>query len=203
MIINFTQETSFFSASPSANVGFALINIKIKIGRKEGKAGLYSCPEMAKILVLYYSKTGNTKRMAEAVAEGAQKKAEEVNVVNLQEATVDILPNYDGIIIGSPTYYGIAAGAVKEFLDKSIKYHGQLEGKVGGAFSSAGIPGGGCETTAISIIQMLLVHGMVVKGFSKTGHYGPVATGAPDERALSECQQLGEETAEIAQKLKS
>lgn len=93
------------------------------------------------------------------------------------------------------------AAQVKEFLDKSIKVHGKLEGKAGGAFSFCGIEGGGSESTVLSILQALLVHGMVVHGFSKIGHYGPVVTGVPDERAIDECRQLGERVNNLANKI--
>ncbi len=157
---------------------------------------------MAKILVLYYSRTGNTRQMAEAVAEGAREAKGDVTLCEVEDCRLEMLVEHDGIIVGSPTYYGILAGPVKEFFDESIKYHGQLEGKIGGAFSSSGIPGGGCETTVFSILQMLLVHGMIIKGFSRAGHYGPVAFGAPDERARSECRQLGRAVTELAKKMK-
>ncbi len=157
---------------------------------------------MAKILVAYYSKTGNTQKMAEAVGEGVKKAGGEAEVLSVENTgDPSSLVNYDGIILGSPTYYGILAAPLKDFLDKSIKVHGQLEEKVGGAFDSCGIEGGGSESTVLSILQGLLVHGMVVPGFSMTGHYGPVATGKPDERALSECRKLGEKVNYLADKI--
>ncbi|ACB84465.1 flavodoxin family protein [Natranaerobius thermophilus] len=157
---------------------------------------------MTKILVAYFSQTGNTQKMAKAVSEGAEQAGAEVDVLNVQQIEdLNSLTNYDGIIMGSPTYYGIMANQVKEFLDKSIKVHGKLEGKVGGAFASCGIDGGGSESTVLSIIQALLVHGMIVPGFSKIGHYGPVTTGEPDDRAISECKQLGERVANLADKV--
>ncbi len=158
---------------------------------------------MAKILVLYYSKTGNTEKMAQAVEEGVKGAGGEAVISKVKDIQdPGDLVNYDGIIVGSPTYYGILAAPMKDLLDKSIKVHGKLEGKAGGAFASCGIEGGGSESTVLSLLQALLVHGMVVPGFSKTGHYGPVATGEPDERALSECRQLGERVASLADKIK-
>lgn len=168
---------------------------------ERGVTGVLPRCKMAKVLVLYYSRTGNTHKMAEAVAEGARQAQAEVDLREVKDCQPETLVDYDGIIVGSPTYYGILAGPLKDFFDQSIKVHGKLEGKVGGAFSSAGIVGGGCETAVLSIVQVLLVHGMVIRGFSKTGHYGPVAFGKPDERALKECKQLGETIAQLAQKL--
>lgn len=171
--------------------------------KREGKNPWLIAPvrKMAKVLVLYYSRTGNTRKMAEAVAEGVKEAQVEVTLCDVQKCTPEMLLEYDGIIVGSPTYYGIIAGPLKDFFDQSVKYHGRLEGKVGGAFSSSGILGGGSETTVLSILQILLVHGMVIKGFSRAGHYGPVTTKSPDERALKECRQLGREVALLAEKL--
>lgn len=156
---------------------------------------------MAKILVFYYSRSGNTRQMAEAVAEGVRGTEAEVTVCDIKDCDVEQLIEYDGIIAGSPTYYGIVAGALKDFFDRSVKFHGKLEGKVGGAFSSAGVFGGGSETTVLSILQMMLVHGMIVQGQSKGNHYGVVAIGTPDASALQECRQLGERVGRLAVKL--
>ncbi|NIP88772.1 MAG: flavodoxin family protein, partial [Gammaproteobacteria bacterium] len=98
----------------------------------------------------------------------------------------------DAIIMGSPTYYGTMAYQVKKLLDESVKHHGKLEGKVGGAFSSSGMLGGGNETTVRSIIDALLIHGMIVVGSARIAHYGPVAVGDPDAKAKKECQAYGE-----------
>ncbi len=156
---------------------------------------------MAKVLVLYYSRSGNTKEMAETVAVGAQQAGAETTVCDVENCTLEQLLEYDGIIAGSPTYYGIVAGKLKDFFDRSVKYHGKLEGKVGGAFSSAGVMGGGSETTVLSILQIMLVHGMIVQGQSKGNHYGVTSIKAPDANAIQECRQLGERVAKLAGKL--
>jgi len=156
---------------------------------------------MAKILVIYYSRSGNTRKMAEAVAEGAKNAGAEVTLSDVKECDPRQLLDYDGIIAGSPTYYGILAGEMKDFFDRSVKYHGKLEGKVGGAFASAMAPGGGNETTIISILQMMLVHGMVVQGKTRKNHYGAVAINAPDEEEKEECRQVGTRVATLAEKL--
>ncbi len=154
---------------------------------------------MTNILVTYFSKTGNTQKMAEAVGEGVKQANANVDILSVDEIDdPGNLINYDGIIIGSPTYFGILATPIKKFIDDSIKVHGKLDGKIGGAFASSGIQGGGAESTVLSINQALLVHGMVIPGFSKISHYGPVTIGAPDDRAISECKQLGERVATLA-----
>jgi multimeric flavodoxin WrbA len=63
---------------------------------------------------------------------------------------------------GSPTYYGTMAWELKKLLDESVKFHGKLRGKVGGAFTSSANVGGGNETTVLDILKALLIHGMVV-----------------------------------------
>ena len=156
---------------------------------------------MAKVLIIYYSRTGNTQKMAETVAAGAKGAGAETTLCAVENCTLEQLLEYDGIIAGSPTYYGIVAGVLKEFFDGSVKYHGKLEGKVGGAFSSAGVMGGGSETTVISILQMMLVHGMIVQGQSKGNHFGVVSVKAPAESVIQECHQLGERVAKLAIKL--
>ncbi len=139
--------------------------------------------------------------MAEAVAEGAKNAGAEVTLSDVKECDPRQLLDYDGIIAGSPTYYGILAGEMKDFFDRSVKYHGKLEGKVGGAFASAMAPGGGNETTIISILQMMLVHGMLVQGKTRNNHYGAVAINAPDEEEKEECRQVGTRVATLAEKL--
>ncbi|MFA5393371.1 MAG: flavodoxin domain-containing protein [Candidatus Ratteibacteria bacterium] len=156
---------------------------------------------MAKILVIYYSRSGNTKKMAEMVARGAKDKSAEVNLKEVAEVKPEDLLGYDGIIIGSPTYYGTLAWEVKKLLDESVKFHGKLEGKVGSAFSSAANIGGGNETTILSILEAMLIHGMVVQGSYGGDHYGPVAIGMPDQRAKEQCLALGDRIARLAKKL--
>jgi len=93
------------------------------------------------------------------------------------------------------------AAEAKDLIDRSVKYFGKMIGKVGGAFTSSGGIGGGNETTIVSILQAWLIHGMVVQGFQKGSHYGPVAVGAPDDRAEEECLRYGRQVAELTKKL--
>jgi len=76
---------------------------------------------------------------------------------------------------------------VKRLLDDSVRLHGELEGKGGGAFASSVNIGGGNETTIMDILRWMLIHGMVIQGVPKGGHYGPVAIGSPDEHSREHC----------------
>lgn len=152
---------------------------------------------MAKVIIIYYSRGGNTKKMAKLVEEGVKSGKADVVVKDVSSVKADELLDYDGIIIGSPTYYGSMAAGIKQLLDESVKFHGRLEGKVGAAFSSAANIGGGNETTILDILNAMLIHGMVIQGNSKGDHYGPVSIGSPDGRVEKQCKDLGQRVAKL------
>lgn len=156
---------------------------------------------MATVGVIYYSRTGNTQKMAQSVAQGVKEEGVEVVIKKAEEASPEDFLKWEGIIVGSPTYYGLLASAIKGLFDESVKYHGRLEGKVGGAFASSGNIGGGNETTLLSILEMMLIHGMVVQGTSQGDHYGPVSIGSPDERVKSQCIALGKRVARLVKRV--
>lgn len=159
---------------------------------------------MAKVLVVYDSQTGNTEKMAFAVAEGV-KQIEGVSVTTKKatQATLQDLLDADGIIMGSPTYFGQMSAELKGLIDKSIKIHEKLEGKVGAAFTSAGGTATGAETTLFSILEAMLVHGMIVHGRSDDKHYGAAALESPNDEELKFCRELGKRTASLVLKLKT
>lgn len=158
---------------------------------------------MAKILVIYDSRTGNTEKMAFAIAEGAkQVEGVEVTVKKAEQTSLDDLLDADGIIIGSPTYYGQMSAKIKALIDESVKIHGRLEGKVGAAFTSSGGTATGAETTLLSILQAMLVHGMIIQGRANDTHYGAAAIQKPDKNELEACKNLGKRVANLTQKLK-
>ena len=159
--------------------------------------------EKVKVLVIYDSRTGNTEKMAYAVAEGA-RQIENVEVVlkKVDDATVKDLEWTDAILAGSPTYYGQMPAKMKAFFDKSVEIHGKLEGKVGAAFTSSGGTATGAETTLLSIIEAMLIHGMIVQGKASGKHYGAAAVEKPNKRELEICRELGKRTAKLALKLK-
>jgi NAD(P)H dehydrogenase (quinone) len=159
---------------------------------------------MAKILIAYHSQTGNTEKMAFAVAEGAkQVKGTEVMVKNVDQTSNDDLLLMDGIIIGSPTYYGLMSGKIKTFFDKSVEIHGKLAGKVGAAFTSSGGTASGAETTLLSILKAMLVHGMIVQGRHDDKHYGAAAVEKPNKKEIEMCKRLGKRTAELVLKVRA
>ncbi len=153
---------------------------------------------MADILVTYFSKTGHTKAMAQYIAEAAgEVEGAHVTLLPVADVGADDLLDYDGIIMGSPVYYGTIAAPLKALIDESVKHHGELEGKVGGAFSSSGAIGGGTETTVLDIIATQLVHGMIVKGMPRGPHYGPMCQAEPDEQARRCCADYGRMVADL------
>ena len=138
---------------------------------------------MPKVLVLYYSSYGHIEGMANAVAEGARSTGAEVDVKRVPEtvpeevarksgykldqaapiATVEELPSYDAIIVGTGTRYGRLSSQMAAFLDRTggLWARGALNGKVGAAFTSTATQHGGQETTLFSLITNLLHFGMV------------------------------------------
>lgn len=157
---------------------------------------------MHKAIVIYYSRSGNTKKMAEIIGENMGKEGIEVSVKDVKNVSVDELLKNDAIIIGSPTYYGTMAAEIKQLLDDSVKFHGKLDNKIGGAFASSANVAGGNETTILDILNAMLIHGMIIQGDPQGDHYGPVAIGSPDARATKECARFGLRTAKLIKEIK-
>jgi NAD(P)H dehydrogenase (quinone) len=199
---------------------------------------------MTKVLVLYYSAWGHMEAMAYAAAEGAKEAGATVDVKRVPElvpadvakamhyktdqkapiATVDELPNYDAIIFGTGTRYGMMTAQMKNFLDQTgaLWMKGALVGKVGSVMSSTATQHGGQEATILSFHTVLLHHGMVIAGLpysyqAQMGHdvirggspYGATGlAGGDGSRAIS-AQELeaakfqAAHVAKIAAKLKS
>ncbi len=156
------------------------------------------------ILVLYYSKSGNTKKLAQAIAQGVETVDGARAVLrNTSEVSKEDFLNAGGVIAGSPVYFGIMAADLKKVFDEFVSLRKKMEGKVGAAFATSGDPTGGKETTMFSIIQTMMIYGMVIVGdpMSATGHYGTACEGEPDEKARENGGKLGARVAEIAGKL--
>jgi NAD(P)H dehydrogenase (quinone) len=158
---------------------------------------------MQKVLVVYYSRSGNTKKMAELIAEGIKSEGLDVTVKDVKGVNADELLKYDGLVVGSPTYYGSMSAEIKKLFDDSVKFHGKLDGKAGAAFSSSHNIAGGNETTILDILNAMLIHGMIIQGDYSGDHYGPVAIDSPDARSTKECLRMGSRFAKLVKKCAS
>lgn len=158
------------------------------------------------ILVTYYSRTGNTQKLAESVAGGVGKvEGITCTLKPIQDVTMEEFGSAEGVIAGSPVYFGTMAAELKQAMDAFVEVRGQMEGKVGAAFATSHDPSGGKETTILSILQAFLIYGMVVVGdpLSATGHYGTSCIGSPDEVTRTNAALLGERVARLTLKLRS
>ncbi len=158
---------------------------------------------MAKAIVIYYSRTGNTKEMAEIIAKSMNETDLQTECKSVSDVRAQKLLDYDAIVVGSPTYYGHMAGPIKQLIDDTVEFHGKLDGKIGAAFSSSANIAGGNETTILGIIEAMLIAGCIVQGDPQGDHYGPVSIGKPDERVRRQCIRRGQRIAELTKKLKT
>ena len=158
------------------------------------------------ILILYYSKGGNTRKVAERIAEGIESvSGAKALLKSTQEVNKEDFVDSAGVIAGSPVYFGTMAWDLKRVFDEYVVIRRKMENKVGAAFATSGDPSGGKETTMTSIIQCLLIYGMIIVGdpMEATGHYGVACVGAPDERTSENARKLGRRVAELCKKLGS
>ncbi|MBN1247331.1 MAG: flavodoxin family protein [Anaerolineae bacterium] len=155
---------------------------------------------MGRILVLFDSRSGNTAAMAQYVADGAAQVPDtEVRLLSVDDAAVDDALWADGIACGSPTYVGAASWRMKKYWDDiSHPTWGQMDGKIGCAFSTSGGWGGGAELTCMSILIMMMNVGMLTFGVTDytghqfTLHYGAVTAGKPRAEAeIEAARRLG------------
>ena len=194
---------------------------------------------MTNILILYYSRDGATAKMANQVARGVEsvtnveailrtvpevsatceKSTDSIPEQGDPYATLEDLKNCSGLALGSPTYFGNMAAAMKYFWDSSTEVwlSGALADKPAGVFTSTGSMHGGHESTLFSMILPLIHHGMIVLGVpyketalreTNTGGtpYGPSHTASDtglsnDEKTI--CQVLGKRLAKTALRLSS
>lgn len=160
---------------------------------------------MGKVLVLYDTASGNTKKMAHLVAEGAESvPGTEVRLRSIDEASSDDILWCDGIAVGSPTNMGTLSWKMKRFWDEvGGKVWAKVDGKIGCAFSSSGGWGGGSELTCMTLLTVLMNFGFLVFGVTDyvgkqfTLHYGAVLAGEPrSEQEIASCQRLGQRLAQ-------
>lgn len=158
-----------------------------------------------KVLIMYYSKSGNTKKLAYEVAKGVKTVSDvECIIRSVSEVTKEDFVSSDGIIVGSPVYFGSMASEVKEVLDRFVGVRKKMGDKIGAAFTTSGDESGGKETTLLSIIQALLIYGMIIVGdpLDATGHYGVACVGSPDKETSENAVKLGKRVALLVKKLK-
>jgi len=198
--------------------------------------------KMPKVAIVYYSMYGHVKKMADAVKDGLESAGCEATLLQVPEtlpsevlekmhapekssdavADPHALPEYDGIIFGIPTRFGMAASQMKAFMDSTggLWLAGKLVGKPAGIFFSTGTQGGGQETTALTFITQLTHHGMVyvpigysspklmdmneIHGGSPYGAgclAGPDGSRQPSDLELSVAKHQGEYFAGVVKKL--
>jgi NAD(P)H dehydrogenase (quinone) len=160
---------------------------------------------MGKILVLYDSRSGNTEKMAQLVAEGAAKiPGNEVRLRKVADAKAEDVVWCDGLAVGSPTNMGLISWRMKRFWDEEMIAHWmKVDGKIATVFSSSGGWGGGNEIACLSIMTVLINFGFLVFGLTDyvgklaTAHYGAVTAREPrNESDQAGCLKLGQRLAE-------
>ena len=119
-----------------------------------------------KVLILYYSGSGNTQRMAKAIAEAMKSSAVNVTIEDVGKFDISLLPKYDSIVFGSPTYFSNVPWQVKKVIDESIVHYddggGKLKGKVAGIFTSAGTSRDGKDCLKMVEVALGIRHGVKV-----------------------------------------
>jgi NAD(P)H dehydrogenase (quinone) len=159
------------------------------------------------VLVAYHSVTGNTQKMAEGIAKGANEIAG-TNVIlkRVGDVNAEDLLSADAVIVGSPVYFGTMSGEVKTFFDNWLLKFGVFKGtrmrnKVGAAFATGASISNGKEGTMLAILGAMLVNQMIVVGGG--GAFGASATTGPDspgvdDNELTVASALGKRVAETA-----
>jgi NAD(P)H dehydrogenase (quinone) len=144
---------------------------------------------VAKIAVVYYSKSGNTEKMAQLVAEGCrQVPGAEVEMVKLPELDMEIVLSADGYCLGSPDYFSYMAGHMKTFFDDALAYKGKLSGRPYVAFGTHG--GGGKSLDSLERLSQAL--GL------KQVRPGMMCANAPGPEDAEAVRGLGHALAEVA-----
>jgi carbonic anhydrase len=166
--------------------------------------------DSTRVLVVYHSVTGNTEKMAQAAAEGAQRADAIVVTKKVTEVTRSDLEHAHALIIGSPTQWSNMTSAMKAF----IETWPDMVDKVGGAFATGGAASGGKEHVVTSLVSAMLSHGMIVagpvytEGSFRFGASGATATTGPgnegvSDAELNEARELGRRVAALASQLRS
>ncbi len=194
---------------------------------------------MSNILVLYYSEHGSTRHLAEEAAYGIEASGKHTallrTVPNISTSneqsepsiptsgsphvTLDDFNQADGLLLGSPAYFGNMCAQVKYFLDKTSSswLAGKMIGKPAAVFTSSSSLHGGQESVLLSMMLPLLHHGMIISGIpysepsllnTSTGGspYGATHLASQDNNELSEeeilsMRALGKRVADLSERL--
>jgi flavodoxin I len=141
---------------------------------------------MPSILVLYYTQTNNTKKMADAVAEGAKNDGK-VQVEVSYYVEPEELSKYDAIIVGSPTYHHDVPMDIKRLFEEAAVQGIALKGKIGATFGSYGWSG-----EAPKMVQEIMKNKFEMRVIE-----APLALKyTPDEKGLDSCRALGKKVSE-------
>ena len=145
-----------------------------------------------RVLIVYESKYGNTKKVAETIGEGIIEEGNEPDVTHVKEVEEETVKDYDIILIGSPTYVGSHAKSIKKFIKSLVNL--PLEGKSFAVFDThMGGKGGGFLRNAVKKMEEQIIKtipslkkvtsglAVEVKGFK-----GPIADGE-----LPNCKNFG------------
>jgi len=128
---------------------------------------LFAIPEGAAcqhVLIVYHSETGHTARLADAVASGARSVAgSEVRQLSVDSVSHADLAWADALIVGSPVQAANPSAPIVRFL-ASLPFDGEMSGKVGAAFVTAGGMSAGEEATQLAILRAMLVYNLIVVG---------------------------------------
>lgn len=154
----------------------------------------------SKIAVVYYSTYGHVKQLADSIIVGLKSSGAEATLLQVQEtlseeilqkmgapskdktieiATAERLKDFDGILFGMPTRFGMCPAQMKAFLDSTggLWMQQALSKKTAGVFFSTGSQGGGQETTALTFLTQFTHHGMIYVPFG----FGEKSMGNYDE----------------------
>lgn len=145
---------------------------------------------MVDILVLYYSRTGRTEALAQAIAEGVGAvEGASASVKRVDYATVEDFISCGGVAFGSPNYFSYMAGIMKDFFDKALSVREKVTAKPAAAFTS----GGGSSNSALLSLERMISAFRLEKVAD-----GVVSHGAPSNQDLVSCRELGEAIARSA-----
>ena len=125
-----------------------------------------SSTTMKSLAIVYHSAHGHTEHIAHHIAAGTRRIAgTQVQILKADELipSPERLLDFDGLILGSPTYLGGVSGPFKSFMDATGRMwkHQQLRGKLASGFTVSSLPAGDKQSTLLSMFVFAMQHGMI------------------------------------------